>query len=117
MAQIDLALGSVLSPVSVKIPPRVSSTDLIGVPLRLWTTPLRLELPVGQLGRLTGQTETLPPIVRDDDGSGGPLDRDQEAALIGEPVPVVFARWRSALPEGQAGGVTISPKAVDGPIL
>ena len=35
MAQIDLALGSVLSPVSVKIPPRVSSTDLIGVPLRL----------------------------------------------------------------------------------
>ena len=78
------------------------------------TTPLRLELPVGQLGRLTGQTETLPPIVRDDDGSGGPLDRDQEAALIGEPVPVVFARWRSALPEGQAGGVTISPKAVDG---
>lgn len=35
LSVIELALGSVLSPVSVKIPPRIASTDLVGVPMRL----------------------------------------------------------------------------------
>lgn len=35
LAQIDVALGSVLSPVGVQIPFRTISTDLVGVPLRL----------------------------------------------------------------------------------
>lgn len=71
--------------------------------------PLRLELPLGQLGRLTGQTETLTGGPDRAGLAGGSLDRDQAAVAIGDPVPLVFCRWRP----GEGGGVAISPLATD----
>ena len=78
------------------------------------TSLIRIELPLGQLGRLTGQTETLPPVDGQGSTAGRALEAPQVAAEIGDPVPIVFCRWRGTLPAGQRGGVTITPPATDG---